>query len=176
MKKILLLIILSLVFRLPALSLAVGVDLMSLDSLYYRNLSVKGAASLSVNSTLRLLMAAAWYDTLDIDNQVKAFDLSFSALYTIPRCHGLYIGVTLLNPVFLTGYDSPSDRPLFLTSLSLGYELRVPYFSLDVSVAVLDAMKASESAYQVLRAALRQYSEYRISVLASVRIDFKKKE
>lgn len=158
------------------MSLSLGMDLMSLDCLYYGNLSIRGAASLSINSSLRIAMSAAWYDSFDIDNQVKAFDLSFSALYTIPRCYGLYIGVTLLNPIFLTGYDAPSDTPLFLTSLTLGYELKLPYFSLDVSVGVLDAMKASESAYQVLRTLLRQYAEYRISVLASVRIDFRKKE
>lgn len=176
MKKIIAITILSLLFRLSAMSLSFGVDFMSFDSFYYNNLSLKGAASIRITDSLRLSMAAAWYDTLDVDNQVKAFDISLSAAYSIPRCYGLYIGVTLINPVFLTGYDSPSDKPLFLTSLSLGYELALPWFSLDISFGVVDPFKASENAYQILSTALRQYSEYRFSVLTSVRIDFRKKE
>ena len=176
MKKILLAFIISQLFTLSAISLSLGVDLMSFDSFYFKNLSLKGAASLRVNDSIRLVLTASYHKSKDIDNQLQAFDIGLSAAYNIPSCYGLYIKATLLNPVFLTGYDAPTSEPLFLTSLAVGYEFTFPFFSLDLSLGLLDAFKASEGAYQILRSALKQYSEYRFSVLTSVRFDFRKKE
>lgn len=149
---------------------------MNFSSLFYSTVNVRTSASVYLKDDLRLTLNFAWSDTDEVDNQVKATDIALRFDYYIPSLHGVYIGLTFADIVFLSGYDSPSSVPLFLTALTLGWEWRLPFFSFDIGLSVLDAVSSSESAYETLSGLFDYYFKYRVHVLASFRYDFKNKE
>lgn len=155
------------------MSLLAGVDLMSFDSFYYHNVSLRFSLGLDVTEQLRLSLDGAFTHSPDIDNQLTAVDFALTADYLIPALYGFYVGVCIINPVYLYGYDAPEENLLFISSISLGWRLDVPYFTLDLSLAVADPFKTSESAYQTLCRYLRQYTQFRLSVLTCFRYDFR---
>lgn len=161
------------VYPLSAVSLLAGVDLMSLDSIYYHDLSIRFSIGADISPQLRLSLDCAYTHSPDIDNQLTAIDLALTADYLIPQLHGMYVGVCIINPVYLYGYDAPEENLLFISSISLGWRLDIPYFTLDISLSAYDPFKTSESSYQTLCRYLRQYTAFRASVLTCFRYDLK---
>lgn len=173
MKRLALLIIFTCTLSsLPAASLLAGVDLMSLDSFYYNNVSLRIRLGADVTDEFSLSLDGAFTHSPDIDNQLTAIDLALTCRYRIASLPGFYVGVCIINPVLLYGYDAPEENLLFISSICLGWRLDVPFFTLDLSLSLSDPFKTSESSYQLLSRYLRQYTLVRASVLASFRYDF----
>ncbi len=148
---------------------------MSFDFLFYKDLNASGTLALRLNDEIRLSLILSYADTCKLDNQIKAFDAALQIAYYLPSLYGLYAAVTLVDVVFLSGLDAPSKEPLFITSISLGYELSmIPYCSLDLAITAYDAFKTSESDYLKLLSSMRQYSRFKLSLIASLRFDFKR--
>ncbi len=171
---LLILLLLMTMLTLPALSISIGYDVLSFDFFWNKDINARGVFSVKLNDEVRLSLSLSYADTSKIDNQIKAFDAALHVAYYLPRLHGLYASVSLVNAVFLFGLDAPTQNPLFITSISLGYELSmIPYCSLDLAITAYDAFKTSEGDYLKLLSSMRHYSRFKLSLIASVRFDFK---
>ena len=169
MKKILILTILLLLpfALLAADSYSVGLDLASLDSLYFNNIALRAESSYYFNPDLRCTIPFGYYTENNKNLYLNMLNAGLYFDYFPFVDYNFYVGVSLLDYYYLFGYDIPEDPHIIINSTRLGYVFKFPKFHLDLRLSVLDLVSASKESSEVLFNTFGQIDKYKISIVAS---------
>lgn len=152
---------------LGAVTLNLGIDMFSLDSLINNNIALRGEAGLLLDD-IKISSTIGYYQSFERDCQVCAINSSLDFDYFPFSNLGLYLGASLINNTYLFGIDAPSDNSIFLTSIRCGYNLPIlKYCSIDLRAALFDS-SISEKGITI-----DQLSRYRFSLIFSWQSEFK---
>ena len=173
MKKILILIILLLLpfALLAATPYTLGLDLASLDSLYFNNLALRAEASYYFSPDLRCNIPFGYYAENNRNLYLSMLNAGLYFDYFPFLDYNFYVGVALLDYYYLFGYDVPEDPQLIINSTRAGYVFKFPKFQLDIRLSVLDLVSATKESSEVLFKTFGQIDKYKISIVASVAFD-----
>lgn len=168
MKKVIAIILfLFLSFSLSATNLALGIDMMSLDSLD-GPLSIRGECGVILDDDFRFSFNFGYYQKKDVDILLKGARFALSADCFLFENSGMYAGVNVVDLSYLWGFDAPSDNPFVMTQVRLGYLYTYhDRFSLDIRLTLNDPVKVSESSSRFLQDCFKQYSKYYFAIILS---------
>lgn len=163
-----LIVISSSILLLPAASINIGVDALSIDSLINSNLAIRGEVSASYDD-IRISSYLGFYKSSDRDSIVNAVTTSLSFDYYPFERGGFYLGASLIDYTFLFGLDAPQEPSVFLTAIRTGYTFKLfKHLSLDFRASLFD------SAISAMGISIKQLSQYRFSLIVSYRWDLEK--
>ena len=170
MRKILTLILITLpITILPAASMNIGLDALSLDSFLNSNLALRGDLGITYDD-IKITSTIGFYKSFEKDCLVNVFNTALTFDYFPFNKAGFYIGAALIDYSYIFGLDAPENPSIFLTSIRTGYTFTLfNHISFDVRASLFD------SAIKDLGIAIKQLSRYRFSFIVSYSWNLKNK-
>ena len=104
-----------------------------------------------------------------LDDALSALDIGLRVDYYPFKDIDLFFGVDAVRYIRFFGLSSPEERNLFLSSLSVGYTIDLPYSYIEPRVIAHDPARLSEGARDVLDDHFPFYYDFYGQLIVGVR-------